>query len=109
MGDEVSKTSIKYSDPYKKALQKKQELQVILQTQVDNLEKRLEVESRDLRRQTDQMFASLSQANTQIRHSTERGSSSQVQSNYIIKDNDHLIFNRLLLLHIVNFVIKKKP
>ena len=107
MGDRVSKTSIKYSDPYKKALQKEHELQVILQTQVDNLEKRLEVESRDLRRQME-MFASLSQANTQMRHSTERGSSSQVQSNYIMKNNNHLIFNRLRLLHIVNFVIKKK-
>ncbi|RWR76093.1 hypothetical protein CKAN_00450600 [Cinnamomum micranthum f. kanehirae] len=45
MGDGVSKTSIKYSDTYKKALQKEQESQVILQVQVDNLEKRLEVES----------------------------------------------------------------
>ena len=53
MGNGVSKTSIKYSDPYKKALQKEHELQVILQTQVDNLEKRLEVESRDLRREMD--------------------------------------------------------
>ncbi|XXG59604.1 hypothetical protein AAC387_Pa04g1658 [Persea americana] len=76
MGDRVSKTSIKYSNPYKKALQKEHELQVILQTQADNLEKRLEVESRDLRHQME-MFASLSQANTQRRHSTERGSSSQ--------------------------------
>ncbi|RWR98110.1 hypothetical protein CKAN_02760700 [Cinnamomum micranthum f. kanehirae] len=78
MGDGVSKTSIKYSDPYKKALQKEQESQVILQAQVENLEKRLlEVESRDLRREMEAMFASLSQANTQMRPSTERGSSSQ--------------------------------
>ncbi|RWR76091.1 hypothetical protein CKAN_00450400 [Cinnamomum micranthum f. kanehirae] len=81
MGDGVSKTSIKYSDPYKKALQKEQESQVILQVQVDNLEKRLEVESWDLRREMEQMFASQSQANTQMRPSIERGSSSQVQSN----------------------------
>ncbi|RWR77220.1 hypothetical protein CKAN_00569900 [Cinnamomum micranthum f. kanehirae] len=77
MGDGVSKTSIKYSGPYKKALQKEHESQVILQAQVDNLEKRLEVESRDLRREMDQMFASLSQANTQMRPSAKRGSSSQ--------------------------------
>lgn len=87
MGDGVSKTSIKYSNPYKKALQKEQESQVILQAQVDNLERRLlEVESRDLRREMEGMFASLSQANTQMRPSTERGSSSQV-----------LIYNRFLL------------
>eukprot|EP00268_Persea_americana_P032720 TRINITY_DN3225_c0_g2_i3.p1 TRINITY_DN3225_c0_g2~~TRINITY_DN3225_c0_g2_i3.p1 ORF type:complete len:105 (-),score=16.15 TRINITY_DN3225_c0_g2_i3:273-587(-) len=77
MGDEVSKTSIKYMDSYKKALKKEHESQVILQAQVDNLEKRLEVESRDLRGEVDQIFASLSQANTQMRPSTERGSSSQ--------------------------------
>ncbi|RWR95050.1 putative 39S ribosomal L53, mitochondrial [Cinnamomum micranthum f. kanehirae] len=77
MGDGVSKTSIKYLDPYKKALQKEHESQVILQAQVDNLEKRLEVESMDLRREMYQMFASLSQANTQMQPSTERGSSSQ--------------------------------
>ncbi|RWR76443.1 hypothetical protein CKAN_00488500 [Cinnamomum micranthum f. kanehirae] len=77
-GDGVSKTSIKYSDPYKKALQKEQESQVILQAQVENLEKRLlEVESRDLRREMEAMFAFLSQANTQMQPSTERGSSSQ--------------------------------
>ena len=91
MGDGDSKTSIKYSDPYKKTLQKEHESQVILQAQVENLEKRLEVESRDLRREMEAMFASLSQANTQMRPSTERGSSSQVQSNYIIKDNNYLI------------------
>ncbi|RWR76092.1 hypothetical protein CKAN_00450500 [Cinnamomum micranthum f. kanehirae] len=77
MGNGVSKTSINYSDPYKKGLQKEQESQVILQVQVDNLEKRLEVESRDLRREMEHMFAFQSHANTQMRPSTERGSSSQ--------------------------------
>ena len=81
MDDGISKTSIKYSDPYKKALQKEHESQVILQAQVNNLEKRLEVESRDLRHEIDQIFASLSQANTQMWPSTERGHSSQVESN----------------------------
>ena len=81
MGDGVSKTAIKYLDFYKKALQNEQESRTILEAQVENLEKHLGEESSELRREMDHIFASLSRGGTQLRSSTEHGSSPHVQTN----------------------------
>ena len=64
MGVGVSKTAIKYSDPYKKALQMEQESRTILEAQVEKLEKRLGEESRELRLEMDHILASLSLGGT---------------------------------------------
>ncbi|RWR73425.1 putative LRR receptor-like serine/threonine-protein kinase RKF3 [Cinnamomum micranthum f. kanehirae] len=73
----VSKTAIKHSAPYKRALEEEHECNTHLQTEV----KRLKEDQMGIRREMDELRQTLTQGGTQVRPSTYHGSSSQAQDN----------------------------
>ncbi|XXG82888.1 hypothetical protein AAC387_Pa10g0766 [Persea americana] len=71
----VSKTALKHSAPYKRALEDEHECNTHLQTEV----KRLKEGQMGIRREMDELKQALTQGGTQVRPSTYHGSSSQAQ------------------------------